>query len=248
MVEFEKLLFLPLAPNFDPDDCCPEDSMMEYPGFAARDLDDVTALNAAFVELIAQDQDLLKPLIDACPATARQMAELTPLQRSRLARAPFLLMSFRESDKALWQQLRNGEPEDDLFDCRVAPAPATERLLDAGLGFVWQLSRSNVYTARMVCAADIDWCDSIAKMSLVDLLAKAHRHGALLIPRAATEVEFWDKLLVSATGIGPATRRAARLCALQMLFTRASAAVPVQAAACRMTGRARRMQSRPPRH
>ena len=58
--------------------------MMEYPGFAARDLDDVTALNAAFVQLIAQEQDLLKPMIEASPATARQMAELTTLQRSRL--------------------------------------------------------------------------------------------------------------------------------------------------------------------
>jgi len=216
---------------------------MHYTGPGQDDLANVSALNLAFLELLVSDRAVLEPVRRSLPDAAERLARLTPRERQRLARSPFLLMSFREHDPASWRALFEPLRDTDLFDGLCMSRRQASQLIDAGLAFLWQLARRNTYAARVVSGASLGWCEQLAELTLVELLARAQRDNDLLSLREATNRGFWQKLLVSGTSREPATRQSARICALQMLLTRARSAGRLKAAAARLDLPQRRLDS-----
>jgi hypothetical protein len=76
---------------------------MEYQGPESADLANVRALNTAFLDWLRSRDDVASaPLTPEIAAAIRSMSRS---QLERLARVPFLLMSFREYDDNRWRAL-----------------------------------------------------------------------------------------------------------------------------------------------
>ena len=207
---------------------------MEFAGPSPGDIKNVYALNRAFLDLVATDATVLAASRRRLPNVVRRLFALDSQERRRLARTPFLLMSFREDEPRLWDSL--------LGQAGVAvqslplhqPGEPAARLLDAGLGFVWQLAQHNRYAARVICGAGINWCEQLAGVTLVELLQRAARYAALLSLRRSTSITFWQKLLVAGTSDEQAVRQAARLSVMQTMLVSEAVQPPLRAAACRL--------------
>lgn len=208
---------------------------MHYQGPEAADLGNVVALNSAWLNWLGATRSL-QPADRGLPAAVQEkLASLQHAQRERLARAPFLLMSFREHDEARWQRLFAERRNLDLLQSLQACDDAAARIVAAGIGFIWQLAGRNPYAARLVSGASLNWCEQLAELTLVELFERIAGQGDLLMPRLADNANFWNKLL--AAGMHPRrdVRAAARACALQTVLT-VNTGVPyrrLRAAACR---------------
>ena len=205
---------------------------MQYPGPTALDFDDVRALNRALLNLLAENADLRAGLRDDL---AGRLHTLSRRARARLAQTPFLLMSFREDDQALWDRIHDRNPDADLFAGLAGAATDRSRLAEAGLGFAWQLARRNPYALRLICGASLHWCERLCDSPLMDVITRVAAHEDLLVLRSAGDVNFWSKLLTSGVSRTERVRTAAHLTALQMMLTRPPG-VPVRpwaTAACR---------------
>ena len=176
---------------------------MEYQGLTTGDLANVRELNRAWLRLTGRPE--------------------------RLAVAPFLLFSFRESDDELWQRLLADAPQRELFAERLSCRDELFVLQTAGLAFLWELSRRNAYVARIVGGAPLDWCRRIASETAFRVLDCA-AHCDLIEPRFAVETIVYQ-------------RATSHMAALQSMLTTGIDASPgrLPAAACRMRGPARRV-------
>lgn len=191
---------------------------MPYDSPTEVDLAEVYALNSAFLALL-KARSICDRVAPGLAQSARQrLGALDEAESARLARAPFLLLSLRESDSGYW----DGTPGDpgayDLFD--AAEQVALGRLTAAALAYVWQLSRQNPYTLRLICCATLHWCERIAEQSLVDVLDRAGERESLLELRANDEGEVWDRLLRGGTDPRDAVRRCTHRSVLQALLIR----------------------------
>lgn len=207
---------------------------MEFPGLVAADLADAYSLNRAFLRLLAEPaggQDLRAPLPQA---VRRMLRGCQGARLDRLAEAPFLLLSLREEDTALWQVVLSSDGHGDLF---AAPASALEprqRLYLASLACAWQLARHHTYAARIFLGAPKHWCELVAQCPLARFLDSAGRRGDVMLPRFAETPSVWVRLLCGGTSDDPGVRRAAHVSALQAILTRVgtSRAAPLRSAAC----------------
>ena len=190
---------------------------MEYQGLTRDDLNNVHALNRAWLEQRA----------------ARDAVPSSPQRRERLADTPFLLFSFREAESQLWQKLLGDQPHADLFES--PPEPRSRELQVAGLGFLWELGRRNPYVARIVSGAPLDWCDQLAAQTLVRVLECA-RGANLLAPRFDEDSPLQRRLYVHGGSALREARRSAQLAALQAMLTLSDSARygRLATAACRM--------------
>jgi hypothetical protein len=207
---------------------------MDFMGPSATDYDNVTSLNRAFLALLGRDAEIRRCLEGLRPPLADRLASLTAVQAERLATTPFLLMSFRERDDRFWEAAFAPGVSGDLFGGRSPASDECSRLVSAGLGFAWQLTKQNPYAARLICGASLHWCEQLAELTFLHLLAVAGLRTEVLTLRCATENELWTKLLQSGISREQQVRRAAHISALQSVLTRASmgAAAPLRAAAC----------------
>jgi hypothetical protein len=209
---------------------------MHYRGPDKADLANVFVLNRAFIarQRVRTPEDAPERALP--PETGARFAALSCEQRERLARMPFLLMSFAENDEARWQSLFAEQQTRDLLQCVQSRDEAASRLIAAGLGFLWQLSQRNPYAARLVSGASPAWCEQLASCTLMDLFSRALEDQALLAPRMADQPDLWNKLLTAGVSNRRHLRRAARVAALQTVLTQR----PVRpyrrlaAAACKM--------------
>lgn len=191
---------------------------MDYAVPTDADLADVRALNDALLVTLRSSHG--EPLRQALPACCRPaVAGLTDLQVERLAALPFLLFSLHEQDDRYWETLFDTDPHRDLFAANDAVTEEHGRLGAAAIGFAWQLSRRNPYTARLVLGASLAWCQRLASRPLMDVLLCAIDRADLLIPRQANNVAFWRRLLGAGVSADSTVRRAAHLAALQMILT-----------------------------
>lgn len=193
---------------------------MEYRGPQDADYDNVQALNRTWLGLLG-DTRRARRLLSGMPAKlAERLSGLRSLQRERLARTPFLLLSFCEDDAARWAELFEGlDGRNRLLFAGSPPGdPAESGLTHAALGFVWQLARLNPYAARLICGASLHWCEQIAERPLIEVLVTASC-GELLAPRRAGDICLWQKLLCEGTAADRAVREAARISALQRVLT-----------------------------
>ncbi len=210
---------------------------MEFAAPSAGDIDNVYALNRAFLDLLTADAAVLEPMRRSSAETVGRLIALEARERQRLACTPFLLMSFREDESRLWDAIFGGVGSAvPLLPLHRSGEPAA-RLLDAGLSFVWQLAQHNRYAARVVCGAGIDWCERLAGLALVELLQRAGRYDALLSLRRAGNTVFWQKLLTAGISGEQAVRRAARLGAMQALLITNAVQPRLRAAACQIPDR-----------
>jgi hypothetical protein len=176
---------------------------MEYQGLTTDDLADVRELNHAWLRLTKRTE--------------------------RLARAPFLLFSFREHDDGLWRRLLADCPQQQLFADKLPCTDERYGLQVAGLAFLWELSRRNPYVARIVGGAPLDWCRRIASETIFRVLRCA-AHRDLIEPRFSLDADVYK-------------RASAHMATLQSMLTSGIDSGPgrLPAAACRIRGPARRI-------
>lgn len=188
---------------------------MSYACPRSGDFDEVQALNAAY---LAQLREHPERGLDGLRADlAQQLTSLGDRQVERLAAVPMLLMSFREHDAAVWEPAHAREA-----DAEGTPVPRgfeSERLLAAGLGFVWQLARRDPYSLRLFTGVTLHWCEYIAEQPFLSLLGLVNRHANLPVLRAARETSIWRKLLSDGVSPTRVVRDAAHLSILQMRLT-----------------------------
>lgn len=205
---------------------------MDYRGPRDSDFDNVCALNRALLELLGDGARAERWLAPLSPPLVARCRRLSAVRRERLARVPFLLMSFRETDAEYWETLLEAGRSRELFAQPVRD-PVETQLLGAALGFVWQLSRVNPYVARLLSGATLHWCEQLADQPLVTVLAAA-ADSAVLELRRADDNLLWHRLLVDGTSANRDRREAARVSALQRVLTSAPR-MPVARAARGMT-------------
>ena len=182
------------------------------------DLANVRSLNGAFLGLV-RDSASGKTLRQQLPRDLdRIIAGLSDPQLQRLSESPFLLMSFREHDKSFWNLLDQDTHIRDLFLVEQA-TDDKERLVMAGLGFLWQLANGNPFAARLVSGAPIDWCDRIAESTLFHLLQAAAGRSDMLGIRFAGDRTAWDKLLSAGIDSRRSVRAAAQMAVMQSMLT-----------------------------
>lgn len=192
--------------------------MFESP--ASIDYRNVRALNRAYLSLLVTDRQVRQSLKPLPGPLEERITSLTRLQADRLAATPFLLLSFRERDDALWGRIFADDRGRDLF-----ANPVTndyDRLRSAGLSFIWQLARQNPYTLRLICGASLHWCEQLAERTVFDLLAAAASHSDMLALRRAEDTGLWWKLLHTGICRDLAVRSAAHISALQTVLTRSA--------------------------
>ena len=109
-----------------------------------------------------------------------------------------------------------------------------DRLLVAGLGFLWHLVRRSPYVARLVSGASPDWCEYLADATFLHLVQNAANHRDVLLPRFAEQKDIWKKLLGGGISSESDVRAAAQLSVLQCMLTAepASRYQSMRAAAC----------------
>jgi len=210
---------------------------MQYEGPQDTDLENVRALNEAFLELLRCSSGARQYLIGLPEDLATRLTSLTPRQAARLAEVPFLLFSFRERDDRLWRVAFEHDPGQDLFAAPRSAAADADRFVAAALGFVWQLARKNPYALRLLCGATVHWCEQLGDHTLIHILNFATSNQELLVLRMEFKAEIWTKLLYSGVHQHLEVRRAAQLSVLQTLLTQVdrSSAVRWASAACRLT-------------
>ncbi len=208
---------------------------MDYSGPSRGDLADVEALNRAYLRQLGDTGVTLQQFAGDLQ---KRIERLAPAAINRLASAPFFLFSLREDDSAYWNELLHDRREQDLFAAPRAATGEQAQIITAALAYVWQLSRQNAHTARLVCAAPLDWCERIAERPLVSLLEAASKRTDLITPRWREDPVFWRRLLNGGVSEDEPTRRAAQLAALQSLMTvrEAGRNERFRTAACRVRG------------
>lgn len=206
---------------------------MALRGPQAGDYQNVVALNRAYLSLLQAAPGLPPGLAELSSPLRQRLRSLTRQQRARLADTPFLLLSLRERDDLLWEQLLGGDAAQRSLSATTGDE--FERLRAAALGFVWQLARQNPYSLRLTCGASVHWCERIAEHTFFGLLAAAAPFPELLVLRRADDQALWQKLLGDGVSRDLAVRRAAQMSALQTVLTRQGASVPAHwaVAACK---------------
>jgi len=197
---------------------------MAFDGPAPFDYHNVSALNRAYLSVLQANHNARQSLHQLSSQLSQRITSLTRHQVDRLAAAPFLLLSFRERDNELWEQILSDETGGDLLTRPLAND--LDRLQSAALGFVWQLARQNPYTLRLTCGATLHWCEQIAERTFSTLLAAVAPHPDLLELRRGTDEDLWTKLLVNGVSRDRVVRTAAHASALQTILTRPATPVP----------------------
>ena len=195
---------------------------MEYEGLSRDDLDNVRALNRAWLEL------------DGSAELRRSAKRL-----ERLAATPFLLFSFCEHDDARWRRLLGEQRQQDMLQQETVISTELRQLQAAGLGFLWELVRRNPYVARIISGAPLHWCAQVAASTLVQVMECSR--FKIIEPRFADGTSLKHRLLGGGSALEREMRIFAQIGALQSMLTSGQPAQygRLPAAACRMrpTGR-----------
>ncbi|MDX1403529.1 MAG: hypothetical protein R3192_03275 [Woeseiaceae bacterium] len=192
---------------------------MTFNGPASVDYQNVFALNHDYLSLLRSTRVARQGIDELSPGLRSRITSLSAGEAKRLATAPFMLVSLRERDDRLWEQIFSGRHELSI----EPPAEDLLRLASATLGFVWQLARQNPYTLRLICGASLHWCECIAERTLVELLAAVSAYPNLLTLQRGDDHDLWRKLLSDGVNRNPRVCRAAQMCALQTVLTQRTA-------------------------
>lgn len=207
---------------------------MPYRGPQVVDLNEISALNLVFIRLLA-DASEASTLLTAMPSdVAERLGSLSNRERASVAAVPFLVFSLRERDDDYWEQLCAEAVNLDLLADSAAVSAGRARFVSAALGFMWQMSRRNPYTLRLISGASLHWCERLAEQPLMTVIQRASNRDDILTLRAGDDHGLWSRL-TSTAAVDKRLRAAVQLSALQsLLFHPGSSADPGwRSAACR---------------
>jgi hypothetical protein len=209
---------------------------MDFAGPTGDDLENIRALNRAYLELLNNAGEFAR--FDSSKLSTRQI--------EGLAGAPFLLCSFREHDDDYWEQLLAADPQLPLQPASGAQTAALREVRITGLSFLWQLARRNPYAARMASGAPLSWCERMASITLLALLEKTASRDDLMSLRLCDRPKIWRRLLHGSSSRAHDLRVASHCSALHTMLTdrRAVHYAPLAAAACKMPVRVRSVAAR----
>ena len=199
---------------------------MDFQGLTEDDVTNVRALNRAWLQLTADGRE--------------RFAVLDEKRRKRLANAPFLLFTLRESETTFWIALLADRRQRELFaEC---PDAGQRELQIASLAWLWGLARRNPYVARIVAGAPLEWCERVAAYPLVRLLRSA-ADADLVRPRFRVDSPVHRRLLTRGGSALRAARSAAQVAAMQAMLTAVEFTQfgQLPAAACRLQGPSREL-------
>ena len=197
------------------------------------DFAETRTLNSAFLALLGARSGSEKHLGGLHPQLVDRLRSLDSAQVDRLADVPFLLLSFREADRNLWEQGPTGDAVAEPAEYSPLDTER-EQLVAAALGFAWQLARRNPYALRLLSGASLHWCERLAEQPFIAVVRRASAGADLPRLRAARDTNVWRKLLTDGVSSRGGIRRAAQLSSLQMRLTRPPAEPPRWAtAACK---------------
>lgn len=185
----------------------------EYPGLSQHDYDNVLALNTVFLDVTT---DFKGP------------------QKGRLAAAPFLLFSLRESDPEWWYRALQSGLQRELLPSAETASREVRGLLTASIGFLWQLARRNPYAARVITGATLAWCELLVEHPLITLLDRVGARGDLLTSRLDDSYNANRTLLEKGASSRRNVRRSSHIVTLQAMLTanRQASTQRLPAAAC----------------
>lgn len=177
--------------------------------------------------------------INVCALNAAYLdasSDMKGPQKGRLAAAPFLLFSLRETDVQWWGDALQQELQFGLLDESSRLKNDLYAVQTAAVSFLWQLARNNPYVARIVSGASIAWCEMLIEWPLVTILDRVGQRGDLLHQRMDLTDDGERRMLTTGAGSSSVARRAAHIAELQALLTNGSKlALPrLAAAACSM--------------
>lgn len=193
---------------------------MHYPGPRTTDFREVAALNAAFLRLLGSDEGADQLLAGVATEIGARLCSLDDQAVSRLADAPFLLFSLRETDDDYWDEVNSNAGSYSLFAGSRSECSDRTRLIAASLGYVWQMARQNPYILRLICCASLYWCERIAEQPIMNVINRATATNDLLALRAAGNAGLWRKLLAGGLDRRTNVRTATHHSVLQNLLMR----------------------------
>jgi hypothetical protein len=183
---------------------------MRYPCPEPADIDDVQALNRAFLERLNA-------------ATGRRPA-------AGAAEVPFLLYTLDAPDEGLWDRLFDARI--DLVDVSASTPDDWATLVSSTLGFLWHLSRRDLHAVRLFSGYPNDWCERLAARPLIQLVNDGLAAGIRPALRFDAADPAWRALASSRR-----SRRARHsdvMRALQSLLVASEKQAPFATAACRL--------------
>jgi len=216
---------------------------MDFQGPDAADLDNVGALNRAYLDGLSQSLAVAPGAPSGTDSVIEKLTALSARKSAGLSQCPFLIYSLPDAADRRWVRLFSDDAQTDLFDATRLSPECVGRLAPATLGFLWELAKRNPYATRLVSGASLDWCERLAGSSPVRVFQFAMDEPGLLSPRLPTHREFWSKLLGAGTSNDKEIRHSAHLTALQTVLTIPAAEhyQRLPAAACLMSTPARRV-------
>jgi len=190
---------------------------MVFTGPSEGDFSNVLALNKAWLDALQHDDVLQDGLATLPESTRERLCRLSVAEIARLADAPFLLFSFYEGDDGYWSNVLGQPCDQHLFG--ISQSAAAGKLVAGGIGFVWQLARRNPYTLRLLSGATLHWCETIAKLTFMELIDAFYAVGDVPVARFSARPDTWCDLLEAGTGKAACLRKAVHMTALQRLLT-----------------------------
>ncbi|MDJ0758623.1 MAG: hypothetical protein QNJ19_04450 [Woeseiaceae bacterium] len=183
---------------------------MQYPCPERTDLDEIRALNSAFLNVCAR-----APMPDG--VTAR-IASLNYPERESLSDAPFLLFSLQEDQTSLWDRVFAAEP--DFLDEPTPPewVPITT----AAVALVWHLAKRAPHDARLFAAISSSLSRRLVEHPLISVTHRALAVGISPRPRFAAQPGTWDILIEACSASDSDRMNTGAMIALQRLLLKSS--------------------------
>ncbi len=183
---------------------------MQYPCPERTDLDEIQALNSAFLTACAR--------ADTTDDVSGRIASLSIPDREALSDTPFLLFTLQEDQASLWNRVFAAEP--DILDTPTQTewVPITT----AAIAFLWHLAKRAPHDARLFAALSSTLSHRLAEHQLISVTHRALALGIRPRPRFSEHAGIWDILIDACSGPDSERLSAGRMIAMQRLLLKTS--------------------------
>lgn len=129
-------------------------------------------------------------------------SRLDHMARRRAAGCPFLLVDVNFQNEPWWRSAQDGrsEPDGGAVTASFFPAKVARELMGETLMLAWLTARSDRRTATLLLGLAPAVADIIASLRPREIRRIIARHSGQLRPRWEASPQFWQRLLMAATG------------------------------------------------